>query len=71
MAVLADSMPQLIINEAELRIWGQRWLSEVNEETGKAKHPNALDRKQSVNFASFIDQNFAECLATMLGGIPV
>lgn len=71
MAVLADSMPPVVISEADLRVWGRRWLSEVNEETGKAKKPNAFDRQQSVNFASFIDERFARSLAAMLGGIPV
>ena len=33
--------------------------------------PFALDRHQSVNFASFIDMAFGISLATMLGNIPV
>ncbi len=33
--------------------------------------PECFDRHQSVNFASFIDAEFARVLAIMLGGIPV
>lgn len=71
MVALADSMPPLSISQEVLRTWGQLWLKADNQETGKAKKPNAFDRKQSVNFATFIDRSFADCLATMLGGIPI
>lgn len=71
MAILADSMPTLLISHDELRTWGQRWLAHRNPETRRAKNPNAFDRRQSVNFASFIDRSFADSLAAMLGGIPV
>ncbi len=71
MALLANSMPVLEIDKQELRKWGQLWLADTNSETGKNKSPNAFDRRQSVNFASFIDRAFARALATMLGGIPV
>jgi hypothetical protein len=71
MAVLADSMPPVVISQEELRTWGQHWLADVNPGTGKAKKPNAFDKRQSVNFASFIDRSFASSLAAMLGGIPV
>ena len=71
MAILANSMPAINIPENELEMWGERWLSNTNQETGNAKNESAFDRQQSVNFASFIDRAFANALATMLGGIPV
>ena len=71
MPALADSMPPVKISQQELRTWGQRWLADVDSQTGKAKHRNAFDRRESVNFASFIDRSFASSLAAMLGGIPV
>lgn len=71
MAILASSMPPVAINQEELKRWGQLWLGTHNPETGKAKNPNAFDRQQSVNFASFIDRSFAQSLAVFLGGIPI
>lgn len=71
MAVLADSMPPLVIDQTILRQWGQLWLSDHNPETGNEKKVNAFDRKQSVNFASFIDRSFGESLSVALGGIDV
>ncbi len=71
MAGLADSMPQLVIDQDELRSWGQAWLSDYNQEKNEPKNPNAFDRQQSVNFASFIDWAFGEALSVMLGNIPV
>jgi len=71
MAQLKDSMSPLHIPTEELMVWGERWLSDVNPETSKAKNPNAFDRQQSVNFASFMDSAFANTLADALGGIPV
>ena len=71
MANLADFMPPLNISGDELKKWGNLWLGDFNPETSKAKQPQAFDRQQSVNFASFIDIEFAKSLAVMLGGIPV
>jgi hypothetical protein len=71
MAALAESMPRLDIPLKELAGWGQLWLGEVNPQTGQPKSPNAFDRQQSVNFAQFIDREFARCLAVALGGISV
>lgn len=71
MAELADHMPPLNISTAELKKWGGLWLGTDNPETGKSKKPKSFDRQQSVNFASFIDVEFAKSLAEMLGGIPV
>lgn len=72
MAVLSNSMPQLVISQEKLHEWGELWLaSEYGEPVQKTKKANAFDRKQSVNFASFIDRSFAESLAVMLGRIPV
>lgn len=71
MAVLADNMPALVVDQAELSRWGQLWLTNLNPETNRTKRNNAFDRQQSVNFASFIDRSFGNSLATMLGGIPV
>jgi hypothetical protein len=71
MAELADHMPLLNISVDELKRWGHLWLGESNPETGKSKRPECFDRHQSVNFASFIDAEFARVLAVMLGGIPV
>jgi hypothetical protein len=71
MAELADFMPPLDISTDELKKWGSLWLGESNPETGKDKRPECFDRHQSVNFASFIDAEFARTLAVMLGDIPV
>ncbi|MGK7933161.1 MAG: hypothetical protein AB4041_17250 [Microcystaceae cyanobacterium] len=71
MAELADFMPPLNISTDELKKWGELWLGNRNPETGKTKNPNSFDRHQSVNFASFIDRQFAEALAVMLGNIAV
>jgi len=71
MAELADSMPPLRISTDELKRWGKLWLGNSNPETGKSKRPESFDRQQSVNFASFIDVEFASSLAAMLGKIPV
>jgi len=65
------SMPQLNISERKLRDWGQRWLANKNDETNTSKAPSAFDKKQSVNFASFIDKAFGKALAKMLGDIEV
>jgi hypothetical protein len=54
-----------------LKIWGSRWLSDKNEDTGENKAPNSFDRQQSVNFASFIDLAFGKAISQMLGGIEV
>jgi len=71
MAELASSMPPLSISTDELQRWGDLWLGELNPETGKSKRPKCFDRHQSVNFASFIDLQFAKSLAMMLGDIPI
>jgi hypothetical protein len=71
MANLADYMPRLNISSDELKKWGDLWLGEFNPETGKKKRPEYFDKQQSVNFASFIDEEFAKSLAVMLGSIPV
>ncbi len=60
MAALADSIPPVTICSKELEYWGDLWIKK-----------EAFDRKQSMNFASFIDRSFAESLAKMLGGIPI
>jgi hypothetical protein len=71
MAELADRMPPLNISTAELKRWGDLWLGDANPETGQGKNPECFDRQQSVNFAAFIDVEFAKSLTVMLGGIPV
>lgn len=71
MAELATYMPRLNISTDELKKWGTLWMGQVNPETGQKKHQECFDRHQSVNFASFIDVEFARALAVMLGGIPV
>jgi hypothetical protein len=71
MAELASYMPPLNISTVELEKWGSLWLGDTNPETGQSKRPDCFDRHQSVNFASFIDAEFARALAEMLGGIPV
>jgi len=71
MALLANSMPPLIIDQEELRRWGQLWLADYNPENNTPKNRNAFARQQSVHFASFIDQAFANSLSVMLGGIPI
>jgi hypothetical protein len=71
MADLADSMPPLDISRDELKRWGSLWLGNLNPDTKQNKNANCFDKKQSVNFASFIDIEFARALAVMLGNIPV
>jgi hypothetical protein len=71
MAELADYMPPLSISTDELKRWGSLWLGNSNPETGQSKNSACFDRHQSVNFASFIDVEFAKSLAVMLGGIPI
>jgi len=64
-------MPQITIDEAELKMWGERWLSNRNDSNEQAKAISSFDKQQSVNFASFIDRAFGESISAMLGGIPV
>lgn len=71
MAEIANFMPPLNISTDELKKWGRLWLGDINPETGQNKQPECFDRHQSVNFASFIDVEFARALAVMLGGIRV
>jgi hypothetical protein len=71
MTELADYMPPLNISTDELKRWGSLWLGNSNPETGQSKNSACFDRHQSVNFASFIDVEFAKSLAVMLGGIPI
>lgn len=66
-----QSMPSILIDQTQLRTWGARWLAETNDENGNKKKANSFDRKQSVNFASFIDLAFGNSIAQMLGGINV
>jgi len=71
MPALANCMPKLEIDNDKLLSWGQKWLSDNNDETGNTKYRNAFDRRQSVNFAGFLDRAFADAIATMLGNIAV
>ena len=71
MAELANRMPQLKISTEKLRQWGALWLGDSNPEKGTTKAKKCFDKHQSVNFASFIDKEFSDCLAKMLGDIPV
>ncbi|MCF8243936.1 MAG: hypothetical protein K9J37_01310 [Saprospiraceae bacterium] len=71
MAAILNFMPEIQIPLEELRNWGQLWLSTNNPDTGGIKQANCFVRKQSVNFATFIDKAVAESLAKMLGNIPV
>lgn len=71
MADLANNMPPLIIPQELLCEWGKLWLGDKNPETGKPKEKECFDRHQSVNFASFVDNEFCKCLVKMLGSIPV
>lgn len=66
-----QSMPQITINQTELKMWGDRWLSNKNDISGKEKEVSSFDKQQSVNFASFIDLAFGSSISVMLGGIPV
>lgn len=66
-----QKMPAVKVPVAELKVWGQRWLSDKNDATDKAKKKRAFDKQQSVNFASFIDLAFANSIAAMLGDIKV
>jgi len=71
MTPLAPAMPFLRLPAEDFQRWGALWLGEANPETGQPKSAASFDRQQSVNFASFIDEAFANALATMLGGLPV
>jgi len=71
MADLSDHMPTLVIQKTKLSEWGSLWLGNFNPETNGKKAAQCFDRHQSVNFASFIDREFGNCLAQMLGSIPV
>lgn len=64
-------MPLINIPSDELKRWGQEWLGTINTTKQTNKKPNAFDRQQSINFASFIDLEFGNALATFLGNIPV
>jgi hypothetical protein len=66
-----QEMPPVVINQPELKRWGDRWLSDRNDENCAEKAINSFDRQQSVNFASFIDLAFGQSIASMLGGIEV
>jgi len=70
-AELADHMSPVSLPSAQLRAWGALWLGDQNPEKGTSKKKQCFDRFQSVNFASFVDNEVAKCLAKMLGGIPV
>jgi hypothetical protein len=70
-AELADRMSPLLIPTEQLREWGNLWLGDQNPEKGTSKEKQCFDRFQSVNFASFIDNEVGKCLAKMLGDIPV
>ena len=71
MAELAEKMPPINIPSEKLKEWGKLWLGDVNPEKRRKKAKQCFDKFQSVNFASFIDMEFSNCLAKMLGGIPV
>ncbi len=70
-------MPEVKISKEQLKRWGTLWLGDKGDPDKKdpgaikSKRPNRFTKKQSVNFASFIDQAVAESIAKMLGGIPV
>jgi CO dehydrogenase/acetyl-CoA synthase delta subunit len=64
-------MPQIQIDTIKLKKWGERWLSDKNDENEQEKPENCFDRQQSVNFASFIDLAFGEAISKMLGNIDV
>jgi len=66
-----QKMPQIEIDKIILKKWGERWLSNKNEENGLEKEENCFDRQQSVNFASFIDLAFGKAISIMLGNVNV
>lgn len=66
-----QGMPQIEINQPELKKWGDRWLADQNDENGNSKETNSFDRQQSVNFASFIDIAFGTAISKMLGNVEV
>jgi hypothetical protein len=57
-------MPQVVIPEADLRRFGARWLA--NGERLSRTPPES-----SMQFGRLFDSVIAECIATMLGGIPI
>lgn len=70
-AQLASSMPAVKIKESELKKWGELWLADHIPDSDKAKQPERFTRKQSVQFASFIDEAVANSVRKMLGDIPM
>jgi hypothetical protein len=70
-AELSDHMSMVSLPSKHLRAWGTLWLGDQNPEKGTSKKKQCFDRFQSVNFASFVDNEVAKCLAKMLGDIPV
>jgi hypothetical protein len=64
-------MPPIKIDTTKLKEWGEKWMSNINEENGQEKEESCFDRQQSVNFASFIDLAFGKAISKMLGGIDV
>lgn len=66
-----QSMPNLVISGSVLSEWGKKWRKNINDQTSKPKKVDAFDKKQSVNFASFIDMAFGTAIAKMLGDIKV
>ncbi|MBN2531308.1 MAG: hypothetical protein JXB88_00380 [Spirochaetales bacterium] len=70
MAALNRISP-IIIDKEILKDWGTRWLSGIDEETKEEKAIESFNRKQSVNFASFIDLAFGNSISKMLGGIQI
>lgn len=67
---ILTKMPSVNLNQGDFQLWAKRWLSDINEITGKKKTPQSFDRQQSVNFAYFIDLAFGNALSLMLGNSP-
>lgn len=70
-------MPPLIFDAAKMKRWGKIWLGtegSTDKKTGMPtrKKERCFDKKQQMDFTKeIVDRSVAECLAKMLGGIPV
>lgn len=70
-------MPPLIFDTSKMKKWGAIWLGtegSPDKKTGvpTTKKEMCFDKKQQMDFTKeIVDRTVADCLARMLGGIPV
>jgi len=85
LAQLKNEMPQVVISDRKLRVWGKRWRANSRTQwtragkgagkklarVTKAKNADSFTRKESVNFGYTFDSAFGKSLASFLGDIKV